>query len=62
LKKVKGALLSRSNMDRTLKLEDVHAVSEMDGLLNRLGGMFLGLKCTLEKSNNTSREGKVTHV
>jgi len=36
-------------MDKSLKEEAVLAVSEMDCLLNQLGGMFLGLECTLEK-------------
>ena len=47
--KVKQAL-SRSNMDKTLKEEAMHAVSEMDSMLNRLNGMFLGLESTLEKA------------
>jgi hypothetical protein len=49
LSKVKLALLSHSNMDKTLKEEAVHAVREMGGLLNRLRGMFLELECTLKK-------------
>ena len=56
LKKVKEALSSCSNMDRTLKGEAVHPVSEMDSLLNKLGGMFLGLECTLEKALTTGEE------
>jgi hypothetical protein len=37
-------------MDRTLKEEAMHAVSEMDSMLNRLNGMFMGLESTLEKA------------
>jgi hypothetical protein len=48
---VKQALLSRNNMDKTLKEEAVQAVSEMDSLLKRLRGIFLGLECTLKKSH-----------
>jgi hypothetical protein len=48
--KVKQALLSRSNMDRTMKEEAIHAVSEMDVLLSRLSDMFLGLESTLKKA------------
>jgi hypothetical protein len=50
LSKVKQALQSRSNMGKMLKEEAVHAVSEMDSLLNRLSGMFVGLECTLKKA------------
>jgi hypothetical protein len=50
LNKVKQALLSRSNMDRTIKEEAIHAVSEMDTLLNKLSGMFMGLESTLKKA------------
>jgi hypothetical protein len=49
LNKVKQSLLLRSNMDKTLKEEATHAVSEMDSLLNRLSCMFLGLECALKK-------------
>ena len=56
LNKVKQALLSRSNMDKTLNEEAVHAVSEMGGLLNRLRGMFLGLECTLKKALITAEK------
>jgi len=48
LNKVKQALFSWSNMDKTLKEEAVHEVSEMDSLLNNLGGTFLDLECMLE--------------
>ena len=58
LNKVKQALFSRSNMDKTLKEEVVHAVSEMDSLLNKLGGMFLGLECMLEKALTTAEKGR----
>jgi hypothetical protein len=47
-------------MDRTLKKEAVHSVSEMDSLLNKLGDMFLGLECMLEKALNSSREREGT--
>jgi len=40
---VKQALKSGSNMDKTIKEEVMHAVSEMDCMLNRLTGMFVGL-------------------
>ena len=50
LRKVKQALQSRSNMDRTMKEEAIHAVSEMDDMLSRLKGMFQGLERTLEKA------------
>ena len=51
LSKVKQALSFRSNMDKTLKVEAMHEVSEMDSMLNRLNGMFWGLEITLEKAN-----------
>jgi hypothetical protein len=47
-------------MDRTSKEEAVHLVSEMDSLLNKLGGMFLGLECMLEKALNNRREREGT--
>jgi hypothetical protein len=56
LNKVKQALLSRSNMDTTLKEEAVQLVSEMDSLLNRLRGMFLGQECTLKKAITTAEK------
>jgi hypothetical protein len=62
LNKVKQALLSSSNMDKTLKEEAVYAVSEMDSLLNKLRCLFLGPECTVKKITNNSREGKDTHV
>ena len=43
------ALISRSNTDKVLKEEVVHAVSEMRSMLNRLSGMFTGLESTLKK-------------
>lgn len=58
LDKVKQALSSRSNMDKSVKEEAVHAVSEMECLLNKLGGMFLGLECTLEKVLTTAEKEK----
>ena len=50
LNKVQQALKSRSNMDKTLKEEAVNSVSEINNLLNKLGGMFLGLENTLKKA------------
>ena len=50
LSKVKQALQSRSNMDRMMKEEAMHAVSEMDAMLSRLSGMFQGLESTLKKA------------
>ena len=58
---MKQALLSRSNMDKTLKEEAVFAVSKMDILLNRLKGMFMGLECTLKKAL-TSAEKQRAHT
>jgi len=55
LNKVKQALFSRSNVDKTLKEEAVQAVSEIDRLLNRLRGMFLGLECTLKNPSQRLR-------
>jgi hypothetical protein len=43
-------------MDKTLKEEAVHAVSEMDSLLNKLGGKILGLECMLEKALTTAEK------
>jgi len=48
LSKVKQALHSRSNMDRTMKEEAIHSVSEIDTMLNRLSGMFQGLESMLK--------------
>jgi hypothetical protein len=45
-------------MDKTLKEEAVHAVSEMDSLLNKLGGMFLGPERSLEKALTTAEKEK----
>jgi hypothetical protein len=56
LNKVKQALLSRSNMDKTLKEEAVFAVSEMDILLNTLKGMSMGLECTMKKALATAEK------
>jgi len=58
LNKVKQVLLSRSNIDKTLKKEAVHALSEMDSLLNRFRGMFLSLECTLKKALTTAEKEK----
>jgi hypothetical protein len=46
-------------MDKTLKEEAVNAVSEMDSLLNKLGRMFLGLECTLEKALKTAGKARM---
>jgi anaerobic ribonucleoside-triphosphate reductase len=54
LNKVKQALLMRSNVDKTLKVEDAYAVSEIDSLLNRLRGMFLD--ATEEKHLTTAEK------
>ena len=43
-------------MDKSLKEEAIRAVSEMDCLLNKLGGMFLGLESTLEKALTTAEK------
>jgi len=56
LNKVKHALTLRSNMDKSLKGEAVPMVSEMDCLLNKPGGMFLGLESTLEKVLTTAEK------
>ena len=56
LNEVKQALSLHSNMDKTLKEEAVNAVSEMDSLLNKLGGMFLSLECMLKKALTTGKE------
>jgi hypothetical protein len=45
-------------MEKTLKEETVHAVSEMDSLLNRIRGMFLGVECTLKKALTTAEKEK----
>jgi hypothetical protein len=56
LSKVKQALTSRSNMDKTLKEEATNAVSEMECLLNQVGGMFLGLESSLGKALSAAEE------
>jgi len=58
LSKVKLALQSRSNMDRMMKEEAIHAVSEMDATLSRLSGMFQGLESTLQKALIAAEKGK----
>jgi len=50
LSKVKQALHSRSNIDRTMKEEAIHSVSEICTMLNRLSGMFQGLESMLKKT------------
>lgn len=57
LNKVKNALSSRSNMDKTLKEEALLSVSEMNNLLNKLSGMFLGLENTLKKVITAADKG-----
>ena len=61
LNNVKQTVLSLSDMDKTLKEEAVHVVSEVDSLLNRLRGMFVGPEITQKKLYN-SRKGKGTHA
>jgi hypothetical protein len=56
LTNVKQALTSRSNLDKSLKEEATLAVSEMECLLNQVGGMFLGLESTLGKFLSTAEE------
>jgi len=58
LKKVKQALKSRSNMDKTTKEEALHAVSELDYLLSKLSGMFLGLESSLKKAITTAENAR----
>ena len=58
LSKVKEALLSQCNMDRMLKEEAIHAVSEMDGRLNRLNDIFLGSESTLKHAVLAIEKGK----
>jgi hypothetical protein len=62
LSKVKHALLSRSNMDKTRKEEAVQAVSEVDSLLNTIRGMFLRLECTLKKPSQRLRKKAHTSI
>jgi hypothetical protein len=54
LKKVKRAHSSRNNMDKTLKKEAIKSVREMDTILNKLGGMFLGIESSLRKALTTA--------
>ena len=49
LSRVKQAFISRSNMDKVLKEEARHAVSEIGNMLKRLSGMFAGFESTLKK-------------
>jgi hypothetical protein len=58
LNKVKQAVSSPSNMDKTLKEEAVHTVNEMDSLLNKLEGVFCDLECTLGKALRTAEKEK----
>nr|AKU04649.1 gag-like protein [Blattella germanica] len=57
LNKVKEALQSRHNMEKTIKEEALHSVSEINNLLNKLSGMFLGLECTLKKAITSGATG-----
>lgn len=41
-------------MDRTLKEEAISSVSELNNLMNRISGMFLGLEATLNKVISTT--------
>jgi len=58
LSKVKQALQSRSNMDRTMKEEAIHSVSEIGTMLNRICGMFQRLESMLEKTLETAEKAK----
>jgi hypothetical protein len=58
LSKVKRALQSRSNMDRTIKEEAIQSVSEIGAMLNSLSGMFEGLESMLEKTLKTAEKDK----
>ena len=53
LKNVKSTLSSRSNMVKTLKEEAIMSVREMETILNKLSGMFLGLESSLRKALST---------
>jgi hypothetical protein len=58
LRKVKQALQSRSNMDKTMKEEAIHSVSEIHVMLNRLSGMFQGPESMLAKSLKSAEKDK----
>jgi hypothetical protein len=45
-------------MDKTIKEEAMHVVSEMDCMLNRLSGMFLGLESALKKAFNDNEKDR----
>ena len=57
LNKVKTALLSRSNMDKTLKEEALQSVSELNISMNKISGMFLSLELSLHKAITTAERG-----
>jgi vacuolar-type H+-ATPase catalytic subunit A/Vma1 len=48
-----------SNMDKTLKKEATHAVSEMDNLLNKHSCTFLGMECALKEALDTAEMASV---
>ncbi|PSN32111.1 hypothetical protein C0J52_25422 [Blattella germanica] len=50
LNKVKQALLSHSNKEKTIKEESLNSVSEMNLSLSKLSGMFEGLEKSLTKA------------
>jgi predicted lipoprotein len=58
LNKVKQALHSRSNMDRTMKEEAIHLVSEIDTMVNRLSSIFQGLESMLKKTLTDEKDKK----
>ena len=41
-------------MDKTLKVETIKSVREMDTILNKLSGTFLGLESSLRKALTTA--------
>jgi hypothetical protein len=43
-------------MDRTMKEEAIHSVSEKDTMLNRLSGMFQGLESMLKKTLTAEKD------
>ena len=57
LNKVKTALLSRSNMDKTLKEEAIQSVSELNISMNKISGMFLSLELSLHKAITMAERG-----
>ena len=45
-------------MDRTMKEEAIHSVSDIGSMLNRLSGMFQGLESMLKKTLKTAEKSK----